>query len=103
MLENFIDKHLKKQGFIRVPEAWSTDYQELVEKHSASNKLLRELGREYNSLLQEIAEAKGPKYMISGLNEIDIKTDGIKGQALIDLYIKTFAIDFEDDTDEVIK
>ena len=31
MIENLIDKHLKKQGFIRVPASWSDDYKRLVE------------------------------------------------------------------------
>ena len=30
MLENIIDKHLEKQGFIRVPKSWPKDYQDLV-------------------------------------------------------------------------
>ena len=55
MIENLIDKHLKKQGFIRVPASWSDDYKRLVEKHSAVSKVVRELGREYNEILRELA------------------------------------------------
>lgn len=104
MLENIIDKHLEKQGFIRVPKSWPKDYQDLVEKHRMLNKVLRELGREYNEILQELAENKGPKWIKDSLKEIGVKVEkGINEEALIDLYLETFKVEFEDDSDEEIK
>lgn len=103
MLDNWIDKRLEKQGFIRVPKSWTDDYKQLAEKNDAINRLFRELGREYNATLRELAEAKGPKYIKEALNEIDIDTTGIKKEDLIELYVNTFAVTFEDDYDMEVK
>lgn len=103
MLDNLIDKRLEKQGFIRVPKSWTDDYKQLTEKNDAINRLFRELGREYNATLKELAEAKGPKYIKEALNEIDIDTTGIKKEDLIELYVNTFAVTFEDDYDMEVK
>ena len=103
MLDNWIDKRLEKQGFIRVPKSWTDDYKQLTEKNDAINRLFRELGREYNATLRELAEVKGPKYIKEALNEIDIDTTGIKKEDLIELYVNTFAVTFEDDYDTEVK
>lgn len=103
MLDNWIDKRLEKQGFIRVPKSWTDDYKQLTGKNDAINRLFRELGREYNATLRELAEAKGPKYIKEALNEIDIDTTGIKKEDLIELYVNTFAVTFEDDYDTEVK
>lgn len=103
MLDNWIDKRLEKQGFIRVPKSWTDDYKQLTEKNDAINRLFRELGREYNATLRELAETKGPKYIKEALNEIDIDTTGIKKEDLIELYVNTFAVTFEDDYDMEVK
>lgn len=103
MLDNWIDKRLEKQGFIRVPKSWTDDYKQLAEKNDAINRLFRELGREYNATLRELAEAKGPKYIKEALDEIDIDTTGIKKEDLIELYVNTFAVTFEDDYDMEVK
>lgn len=103
MLDNWIDKRLEKQGFIRVPKSWTEDYRQLTEKNDSINRLFRELGREYNATLRELAEAKGPKYIKEALNEIDIDTTGIKKEDLIELYVNTFAVTFEDDYDMEVK
>ncbi len=103
MLDNWIDKRLEKQGFIRVPKSWTDDYKQLTEKNNAINRLFRELGREYNETLRELAEAKGPKYIKEALNEIDIDTTGINKEDLIELYVNTFAVTFEDDYDMEVK
>lgn len=103
MLDNLIDKRLEKQGFIRVPKSWTEDYRQLTEKNDAINRLFRELGREYNETLGELAEAKGPKYIKEALAEIDIDTTGIKKEDLIELYVNTFAVTFEDDYDMEVK
>ena len=73
MIENLIDKHLKKQGFIRVPASWSDDYKRLVEKHSAVSKVVRELGREYNEILRELAECKGSTWIKNALKELGVE------------------------------
>ena len=72
MIENLIDKHLKKQGFIRVPASWSDDYKRLVEKHSAVSKVVRELGREYNEILRVIGfnDGKNSEIAFDSLNEV---------------------------------
>ena len=103
MLENFIDKHLKKQGFVRVPESWTKDYQELVQKYKTLSLTVRDISREYNSALEEILEAKGPNYARSALNDLDINTDGIKDEEVLDVYMSTFGVSFDDDTDEEVK
>jgi alanyl-tRNA synthetase len=103
MLDNWIDKRLEKQGFIRVPKSWTEDYRQLTEKNDAINRLFRELGREYNNTLRELAEAKGSKYIKEALAEIDIDTTGIKKEDLIELYVNTFAVTFEDDYDMEVK
>ena len=76
MIENLIDKHLKKQGFIRVPASWSDDYKRLVEKHSAVSKVVRELGREYNEILRELAECKGSTWIKNALKELGVEELG---------------------------
>lgn len=103
MIENLIDKHLKKQGFIRVPTSWSDDYKRLVEKHSAVSKVVRELGREYNEILRELAECKGSTWIKDALKElgVEFKKD-INKEELINLYVQTFQVEFEDDFDEEI-
>lgn len=103
MLEDWIDKHLAKQGFIRTPMSWSKDYQELAIKHQNLHKMVRDLAREYDNALVELAECKGEDYIISELKEIQIDPGDKKGQELIDLYINTFGVNFDDDVEEVIQ
>lgn len=103
MIENLIDKHLKKQGFIRVPASWSDDYRGLVEKHSTVTKLVRELGREYNEILRELAECKGSSWIKNTLTELGVEFDkNVNKEELIKLYVQTFQVEFEDDFDEEI-
>lgn len=103
MLDNFIDKRLDKQGFMKVPKSWSKDYVELVEKHRTLNKVLRVLGEEYNEVLRELAECKGVKWIKDALKEIGVEMKkGINNEELIELYLDTFKVDFEEDTDEEI-
>lgn len=103
MLENFIDKQLKKQGFIRVPISWTDDYKSLVEKNMASDKMLRIIGKEYNVLLEELANEKPITWLKEALQEIDVNTKGLNKEELIKLYVDTYAVEFDDDTEEEIK
>lgn len=103
MLENFIDKHLEKQGFMRVPITWSNDYRELVEKKSSVDRLVRELAREYNVLLRELATEKPIAWLKETLKELDVDIKGLNKEELIDLYVETYEVSFEDDTEEEIK
>lgn len=97
MIDKIIDTHLEKQGFIRVPSSWTEDYKTTVDKLRASNQMIREIGREYNMLLSELAHIVGVKHLRDALKEIEIDVTGIKGEELIKLYIDTFAITFDED------
>lgn len=99
MIDKIIDAHLEKQGFTRVPSSWTEDYRRIVEKLRLSNRTLREIGREYNTLLQEHAHTLSVKAIKAELKDIDISTTNIKGEELVELYVNTFAINFEDDTE----
>ena len=94
MLENWIDKHLKKQGFMRVPESWSKDYRDITEKKLATDKLIRALGEEYNTLLKEFAEGKNIQWLKENLAEVEIDTKGLNKEQLIEAYVNAFKVDF---------
>lgn len=101
MLEKWIDKHLEKHGFIKVPKGWNDDYKELINKNQGISKLLRELGREYNTLLGDYAKTMTKKAIKDELTEM--KIDFTAEDDLVNLYVKTYGINFEDDTDIEVK
>lgn len=103
MLEKMIDKHLKKQGFIRVPASWTDDYKELVHKKTLGDRIIREIGREYNQLLKEFAEDKSQKWLKEELEELKIDINGLDKEGLINKYVEAFSVTFEDDFNEEVK
>lgn len=103
MLENLIDKHLEKQGFMRVPKSWSEDYKNIANKKLATDKVLRELGREYNALLKDFAESKTQKWLKEDLEEIGIDVSGLNKEELIQKYIDAYEVSFGEDFDEEVK
>lgn len=103
MLENLIDRHLEKQGFMRVPKSWSEDYKNIANKKLATDKVLRELGREYNALLKDFAESKTQKWLKEDLEEIGIDVSGLNKEELIQKYIDAYEVSFGEDFDEEVK
>lgn len=104
MLENLIDKHLKKQGFIRVPITWTEDYKSLMDKKLKGDALIREIGREYNILLEDFTKTKTQKWLKEQLEDIKINTNNLSTKEdLINEYLNAFKINFEDDFEEEIK
>ncbi len=104
MLDKIINKHLERQGFMKVPKSWANDYKSLGDKHLEMTHIVREIGTQYNELLREFAEISDNKYLISILEEIKIDVTGIKRdrEKLINLYVEAFSITFEDDIEEEI-
>ena len=103
MLEKMIDKHLKKQGFIRVPASWTDDYKGLVHKKTLGDRMIREIGKEYNQLLKEFAEDKSQKWLKEELEELKIDINGLDKEGLINKYVEVFSVTFEDDFNEEVK
>ena len=101
-IDKRIDKRLKKDGFMRVPTFWWEDYKQLTEKNQALSKILREIGREYNTLLEEFANEKSITWLKNALKEINIETKEVNKENLIKLYVEAFAVNFEDDIEEEI-
>lgn len=102
MLDKWIDNRLEKDGFMRVPTSWREDYKQLVEKNQTLSKVLREIGREYNTLLEEFANEKSITWLKNSLKEINIETKEVNKENLIKLYVEAFAVNFEDDIEEEI-
>lgn len=102
-IDKRIDKRLKKDGFMRVPTFWREDYKQLTEKNQALSKILREIGREYNTLLEEFANEKSITWLKNALKEINIETKEVNKENLIKLYVEAFAVNFEDDIEEEIR
>lgn len=102
MLDKWIDNRLEKDGFMRVPTSWREDYKQLAEKNQTLSKVLREIGREYNTLLEEFANEKSITWLKNALKEINIETKEVNKENLIKLYVEAFAVNFEDDIEEEI-
>lgn len=104
MLDKWIDKQLKKDGFMRVPMSWSEDYKSLVEKKQTTDKMIREIAREYNTLLREFAEEKSITWLKENLTEVGISFDKSSSKEdLINLYVNAYIVNFEDDIEEEVK
>lgn len=103
MIDNWIRNRLDKQGLMVVPKTWAGDYTEVVAKKEMLHKVIREIGREYNGLLRDFAELAPEKKLKTDLKEADVETKGIKGEDLIDLFVETFKIDFNDDKEEKVQ
>lgn len=103
MLDKFIKRRLEKQGLIVIPKSWADDYKELVEKNKELHRIIREIAREYDNLLQELAEHKTVSELKKELEEIGIKGNSNSKKELVEAYINTFKINFDDDTDEEVK
>lgn len=104
MLDKWIDKRLDKDGFMRVPKSWSEDYKDLVEKNCETHKIVREIAREYNTLLREFANEKTVNWLKNTLKEIGIECKTVHDKEdLVNLYVEAYAVNFEDDTEEEIK
>ena len=100
MIEKIIDKHLEKRGMIKIPTSWTDVHREVVHKLEESRRATRELGREYNELLAEYAATLDPAKVKEALKSIDIDITGVRGKKLVQLYIDTFSVSFEDDYEE---
>lgn len=104
MINKIIDKYLEKEGFTRVPKTWINSYRELYEKHELAHKLCREIGKEYNILLKEFAEGKTIKYLKDSLKDINVECDNVnEKEKLVELYVNSLKVTFEDDHEEVIE
>ena len=104
MLDKWIDKQLKKDGFMRVPISWREDYKSLVEKKQTTDKMIREIGREYNNLLKEKKKKKSISWLKDALTEVGISFDkGVSKEDLINLYVNAYMVNFEDDIEEEVK
>lgn len=96
MLNNLIDKILKKQGFIRVPESWPNDYKAVVRKNQEANKLIDELVKQHNLMLEQLASAKGVKYIRDALDELGIDHSKKKTKKdLLKMFMEAFALEEE--------
>lgn len=103
MLDKFIGRRLEKQGLMVIPKSWADDYKELVEKNKELHRIVREIAREYDNLLQELAEHKTISELKKELEEIGIEGNSNSKKELVETYINTFKINFDDDTDEEVK
>lgn len=103
MIDNWIRNRLEKQGLMVIPQSWARDYEDLVEAKQTLHQALRQIGGEYNALLKDYAELASEKKLKSDLKDSKIDTKGAKGQDLIDLYVQTYSIEFEDDIEEEIE
>ncbi len=103
MLDKFIGRRLEKQGLMVIPKNWADDYKELVEKNKELHRIIREIAREYDNLLQELAEHKTISELKRELEEIGIEGNNNSKKELVEAYINTFKINFDDDTDEEVK
>ena len=103
MLDKFIGRRLEKQGLMVIPKNWADDYKELVEKNKELHRIVREIAREYDNLLQELAEHKTISELKRELEEIGIEGNNNSKKELVEAYINTFKINFDDDTDEEVK
>ena len=100
MIDNWIRNRLEKQGLIVIPQSLANSYRDLVEEKRTLHQALRQIGGEYNTLLKDYAELASEKKLKSDLKDSKISTKGAKGRDLIDLYVRTYSIEFEDDTEE---
>ena len=103
MLDKFIGRRLEKQGLMVIPKNWADDYKELVEKNKELHRIVREIAREYDNLLQELAEHKTISELKRELEEIGIEGNSNSKKELVESYINAFKINFDDDTDEEVK
>lgn len=103
IIDKIVKRHLDKNGFIKVPKSWADDYKGLVDKKREADRVLRELGREYNTLLKEFASEKSVAWLKESLGELKYDVKSLNKEQLIDLYVETFSVLFEDDTDEEVK
>lgn len=102
-IDKWIDKRLEKDGFIRVPTSWKEDYKNLAEKNQGTAKILREIAREYNTLLKEFAEEKTVNWLKNTLKEIGIECKTVHDKEdLVKLYVEAYAVNFEEDTEEEV-
>ena len=103
MISKWICKRLDKQGLMVVPKSWAGDYADVVTKKEVLHKVIRDIGREYNKLLKDYANIAPEKALKHDLKDAHVETKGIKGQDLINLFVETFRIEFEEDTEEEVK
>lgn len=104
MLDKIIEKRLQKEGFIKVPKSWAEDFKELVEKNRVLNRTVREIAREYDNLLRELAEGKSASWLKKELKEVGIEVEKQQSkEELVESYLNTFQINFDDDTDEEVE